>query len=103
VAFWWSFGYVPLTFVLICIKGFPRDFNFNCAFYSLSAGVIGQLAALAFYVALSSGMLSVVTTLSSLYPLVTVILAVAWLKERINKRQVIGVAFALFAIVLFCL
>jgi transporter family protein len=100
VAVWWSVGYVPLTAVLLAVVGWPRDFDRRSAFCSFSAGVVGQLAALAFYLALAGGLVSVVSTLASLYPVVTIVLAMLCLKERVNLRQGAGVGLAIAAIAL---
>jgi len=43
----------------------------------------------------------VITTASSLYPVVTVILAVSILRERLTWVQVLGLGFATAAFVLF--
>jgi transporter family protein len=54
----------------------------------------------AFYTALESGKASVIAPLTSLFPLVTVLLAVVILKERLNYGQYAGLALALAAIYL---
>ncbi|HEV3375733.1 MAG TPA: EamA family transporter [Thermoleophilaceae bacterium] len=43
----------------------------------------------------TEGLLSVVAVLSSLYPLVTIVLARIYLRERIARRQQLGAAAAL--------
>ncbi|MFL5776341.1 MAG: EamA family transporter [Chloroflexota bacterium] len=53
-----------------------------------------------FLTAAQAGALAVAAVLSSLYPVVTVILAVTILKERLTPTQVVGVAAAISAIVL---
>jgi drug/metabolite transporter (DMT)-like permease len=67
---------------------------------ALGAGVV-DMAANAFYLtATRFGPLSVMVTLTSLYPASTVILARVVLGERLNAWQVVGVVCALAAIVL---
>jgi len=63
-------------------------------------GVVDMLANALYLLAARLGPLSLVVTLSSLYPASTVLLARAILKERLNLWQVSGVACALIAIVL---
>ena len=66
----------------------------------VGCGVL-DMAANAFYlIATRSGTLSVVVTLSSLYPASTVALARVVLHERLTGRQVVGIATALVAVVL---
>jgi len=67
---------------------------------ALGAGVV-DMAANAFYLAATRlGPLSVMVTLTSLYPASTVILARVVLGERLNSWQVAGVVCALAAIVI---
>jgi drug/metabolite transporter (DMT)-like permease len=64
------------------------------------AGVVDMVANAFYLVAARQGPLSVVVTLSSLYPASTVLLARAILGERLNSWQITGVGCALTAIVL---
>jgi EamA domain-containing membrane protein RarD len=41
--------------------------------------------------------------LTSLYPIVTVVLAVIFLRERLTKLQMAGLGFAVIALVIFSL
>jgi drug/metabolite transporter (DMT)-like permease len=67
---------------------------------TLVCGVLDMTANALYLVASREGPLSVVVTLSSLYPASTVLLARVVLGERLNPRQVAGVGCALAAIVL---
>jgi len=59
---------------------------------------------MAFFAALrSGGNTSVVTTATGLYPMITVLLAVLVLRERLTAVQVVGLAFAAAAIIIFSL
>jgi drug/metabolite transporter (DMT)-like permease len=64
------------------------------------AGAIDMLANALYLLAAWQGPLSIVVTLSSLYPASTVLLARVVLGERLNSWQVTGVGCALAAIVL---
>jgi drug/metabolite transporter (DMT)-like permease len=67
----------------------------------LAATGLGDLAAnAAFAVASRSGLLSVVSVLASLYPVVTVLLARQLLAERLRLVQVVGVAGTLAGVAL---
>lgn len=67
---------------------------------ALVCGAIDMLANALYLIAVRQGPLSVVVTLSSLYPASTVLLARVILGERLNRRQITGVGCALASIVL---
>jgi uncharacterized membrane protein len=65
------------------------------------AGGVFDMAGNAFYVlATQAGRLDVAATLSSLYPVTTILLAMALLGERVTRSHAIGIAGAIAAIVL---
>jgi drug/metabolite transporter (DMT)-like permease len=66
---------------------------------AVAGGVLDMLANLLYLVATRRGPLSVVVTLSSLYPVSTVVLARTVLGERLSWRQIVGIACALVAVV----
>lgn len=69
---------------------------------AVMSGLIGSVGNLVFYRLMSAGQsAATVVPLTSLYPLVTVVLAVLLLKERLNFIQATGIAFALVAIYFF--
>ena len=67
---------------------------------TLLCGALDMLANALYLVASRAGPLSVMVTLASLYPASTVLLARVVLQERLNSRQIAGVACALAAILL---
>jgi len=70
-------------------------------FYALVSGVLLGLGGIALYGAYrASTNASVVTATTSLYPVVTVLFAVTFLREKLNKLQVLGIFFAAAAILL---
>jgi drug/metabolite transporter (DMT)-like permease len=66
----------------------------------IAAGTVDMLANALYLLAVWQGPLSIVVTLSSLYPASTVLLARVILGERLNSWQITGVGCALAAIVL---
>jgi uncharacterized membrane protein len=67
---------------------------------TLAGGALDMLANALYLLAAQIGPLSPVVTLSSLYPAATVLLASAFLRERLNAPQRLGVALAIVAVVL---
>ena len=70
------------------------------ALLAIACGIIDMLANALYLLAARQGPLSVVVTLSSLYPASTVLLARVVLGERLNLLQVSGVGCAMAAVVL---
>jgi drug/metabolite transporter (DMT)-like permease len=67
---------------------------------AIGGGILDMLANALYVLAARQGSLSIVVTLSSLYPASTVLLARVVLGERLNTWQISGVGCALVAIVL---
>lgn len=70
-------------------------------FWAFLTGVLGGIGNIAFFQAfVSGGKASIVTPVTALFPVVTVLLAVTFLRERIGKTQWVGLALAFMAIYL---
>lgn len=67
---------------------------------SIGAGIGGVIGLVMFNQALSIGKLSIVSPLTSFYPAITVLLAVFLLGETLKLTQIIGILFAIIAIIL---
>jgi drug/metabolite transporter (DMT)-like permease len=72
----------------------------NVAALVIVAGTVDMFANALYLVAARQGPLSIVVTLSSLYPASTVLLARVLLHERLSQWQITGVGCALAAVVL---
>lgn len=67
-----------------------------------AAGIVGGVGTLFFYRMMSAGeSAATVVPLTSLYPLVTIVLAVVFLKEKLFGVQIAGIALALVSIYFF--
>jgi drug/metabolite transporter (DMT)-like permease len=67
---------------------------------AVAGGALDMLANAFYIIASRGGPLSIVVTLSSLYPASTVVLARIVLRERLSRAQMVGIACALVAVVL---
>jgi transporter family protein len=68
--------------------------------YALVSGILLGVGGVALYEAYRVGHnASVITATSSLYPLVTVVCAVVFMRERLSRLQFCGLLFAIAAIV----
>ena len=63
-------------------------------------GMMGYLGLLCFMYAIRAGKISVVAPLTALYPVVSLALAMIFLKERINIVQLTGIILACVSVVL---
>lgn len=93
-------AYTVALLVLLVVRADPRALVSRDGGIALMAAVSSVVAAGAFYLALRSGPAVTVTPLSSLYPAVTVVLALVFLRENPSLHQWIGVALAILAGVL---
>lgn len=64
------------------------------------SGVLDMSANVLFLLAVRHGVLALVAVLISLYPAVTVLLALGLLRERLRATQLVGIALALAAVTL---
>jgi drug/metabolite transporter (DMT)-like permease len=64
----------------------------RAAWRAAPAGPLSTAALLSFQLAAASGLLTVSSVLASLYPAVTVLLAMAVLRERVHRAQAVGLA-----------
>ena len=91
---------VTLFAAAALVRGIPLAPARPALWLALAGGTVDMLANAAYLLATREGQLSLVVTLSSLYPASTVLLARVLLGERLNARQLGGVGCALAAIVL---
>lgn len=102
----YTVGLVPLmVFVAWTVskrsQGDKRDGRRKGVFWAFLTGILGGLGNLAFFQALvKGGNASVVAPVTALFPMVTVLLALIFLKERLGRVQWAGLALAFIAIYL---
>jgi drug/metabolite transporter (DMT)-like permease len=83
-----------LTLLVFARRRFPTGGALGLAFTS---GLLDMLANVLFLLATRSGLLSLVSLLTSLYPVVVLLLARQVLRERLTRLQAVGVGLALVA------
>jgi transporter family protein len=102
--FIFTFGFLPVTIVVLAVKPGKFEKSFLGIFYGTAMGILAGLGGLALFAAYrSGGNTSVITAATALYPLITVVLAISILRERLTWVQVLGVGFAAAAIIIFSL
>lgn len=88
-------GVATLIFLQFHIEHHPKGI-----LYALLTGVAGMGGTLFFFNAAQKGKITVVVGLTALYPLVTVLLAVIFLREPLSVKEVVGLFLAGAAILL---
>ncbi len=98
----YNWGGIPVGIVFLATRRFRLEKSVKGIACALMVGVLSALGQLALFDAYrGDASTAVVTVISSLYPLVTVILAVVLLRERLSRAQMLGVAFAVVSFVIF--
>jgi transporter family protein len=96
-----AFGFLLVGLVMVAVQRPQLKKSLRGNSYALISGVLLGLGGIALYGAYRAGdNASVVTATTSLYPVATVLLAVTFLREKLNKLQLLGVCFAVAAILL---
>ena len=94
---------VPVILVLMSPRRFAGSRHPLGFAFAFLTGILGGLGNVLFFVALAKGNASVIVPLTSLSPLVTVLVGVLVLKERLRWFQSLGLVLALVAIYLLSL
>ena len=95
-----SVGVLAFALVVLCVERFHIEWSTPGFTWSVAAGFFTFIGFLTFFAALEHGKASTVVTLSALYPVVTILLSVIFLRERISLKEGAGIVFALIASVL---
>jgi len=93
-------GVLAFAVVVLFIEKFRFEWSVPGFRWAALGGFFAFIGFLTFFAALDQGKASTVVTLSALYPLVTILLSILFLHERLTPRQSIGIVFALIASVL---
>ena len=86
--------------VLLSVRN-QIQWQVNGAFWALLTGLFGMLGSLFFLQAVSRGKVTTIVTMTALYPLISIVLALIFLKVPFSFRQGLGVFCALMALILF--
>jgi bacterial/archaeal transporter family protein len=95
-----ALGMLPVAVCIMAGMRWKLDRDFIGASYGILSGVTTGLGILGYYGALHAQAASIVTPVTGLFPLLTIVLAFIFLRERLNRVQVCGIGLALVAIVI---
>jgi transporter family protein len=98
---WWAWAMVAISVLLACLAPIQWHLRPTILLLSVAGGALNGLGALTSFAALESGgKASVVISLISLYPLLTVAIAVLFFHERLTPLQGLGAVLAIAAAIL---
>jgi transporter family protein len=103
VLVWGSLITIPAIFLVYLIASgqlVPLKMDAPGMTFAVLGGVGAALGAVCFYLLLARERASLTVPMTSLYPAVTVILSVLFLKEHLSGTHVLGILFALAAVAL---
>jgi len=101
VLVWESVGSLTVGLIVLASLSFRAQvWPPGGALAAVVTGLCGLGGVYFFLLALERGKASVVVPFTSLYPLITLLLSLAFLRERPSPASLLGVAFAIAAVVL---
>ncbi len=100
VLVWQGLGAAFSTLLFFLFSSSPLQISSLGIIAGIGVGVFAFLGSVFFIFALSAGKASAVVTLTALYPLITIFLAILFLGETLTLRMFFGIVFALLAIYL---
>jgi transporter family protein len=95
-----SIGGLIVGIIVLVLLNFSPQVHRLGSFYAILTGICGLTGALFFLYAMSTGKVSVVVVITTLYPLITIPLAYFVLGEQIKLVQGLGMILALVAIIM---
>jgi len=90
-------GVLAFAVVVLFMERFRFEWSLPGFSWDAVGGFFAFIGFLTFFAALDLGKTSTVVTLSALYPLVTILISIAFLHERLTARQAVGIVLALIA------
>jgi len=96
----WALTMIPVSLVALKLISWKLDRDQRSILFGISAGLLGGGGQLILFQCLRIGPAYIVFPIISLYPVVTIILSVVFLKERTTRRVWMGIILAIIAIIM---
>jgi bacterial/archaeal transporter family protein len=94
-----AFGFMLVSMGIVTVNKAQKKTSLSGRCYALLSGVLLALGGISLYGAYRTGHnASIITAITSLYPVVTFLVALVFLREKLNRVQVLGLCFAAAAI-----
>lgn len=101
ITFYSSLGVLIAGVFALALLDFKPELSAKGSVYGLLNGLANGIACIFFIIALRKGPAMPVVLITSMYPVVTLILCVIFLKQGVTIRQGLGMLFAVAALLMF--
>ncbi len=98
--FYSSLGVLVAGLLALLLLGFKPELSTKGSIYGLLNGLANGIACIFFILALRRGPTMPVILITSMYPFITLALCIIFLKQSLTIKQVVGMFFAILALVL---
>ena len=93
-------GNLIVSLGILASISFKPEVHSTGILFAVLSGLAGTLGSIFFNIASKNGRISVVVTLTALYPLVTILLSFFWLHEPLGIKELVGLSLAITAIII---
>lgn len=101
ITFYSSIGVLISGIIALILLGFKPELSVKGSTYGLLNGLANGIACIFFILALRNGSTMPVVLVTSMYPMITLIFCMIFLKQELSIKQGLGMVFALTALILF--
>lgn len=101
ITFYSSIGVLISGVIALVLLGFKPEISAKGSAYGLLNGLANGIACIFFILALRNGPTMPVVLVTSMYPMITLLFCMIFLKQELSLKQGLGMAFALMALILF--
>lgn len=101
ITFYSSIGVLLSGIIALVLLDFKPDFCAKGSTYGLLNGLASGVACIFFIMALRKGPTMPVVLVTSMYPMITLMLCMIFLKQGLTLKQGVGMIFAIIALILF--
>ncbi|AHE67146.1 EamA family transporter [Legionella oakridgensis] len=101
--FYSSLGVLVAGFIALFLLGFKPELSMKGGAYGLLNGLANGIGCIFFIIALRKGPAMPVILITSMYPFITLLFCVLFLKQGVTWKQGIGMLFAIMALIFLSL
>lgn len=101
ITFYSSLGVLLSGIIALVLLDFKLESSVQGTTYGLLNGLANGIACIFFIVALGRGPAMPVVLVTSMYPFITLLFCMIFLKQGISPKQMLGMGFAIVSLILF--